>query len=139
MINKITLKDDLRFNELGILVNNNFCNLFSLESLINSPIDDIYGYYVNNYLVGFIHVSKLYETLDIVNIVVDEQYRRQGIATQLINYVCKSYDDINNVMLEVNEHNVKAINLYLKNGFYEINRRLRYYGQDTAVIMKRDV
>ena len=42
-------------------------------------------------------------------------------------------------MLEVNEKNQNAINLYLKNGFKEINRRPKYYGSDTAIIMERDV
>ena len=42
-------------------------------------------------------------------------------------------------MLEVNEHNKEAINLYKKNGFVEINRREKYYGNDDALIMKRDV
>ena len=139
MINDIKLKDKERFNELGLIVNKNFAKLFQIEELINSSYDSLLGYYNNELLVGFIHINKMYETIDIVNIVVDEQYRRQGIATSLIKYILNSYNDVEKVMLEVNEHNKNAINLYLKNGFKEINRRPKYYGSDTAIIMERDV
>ena len=139
MISDIKLKDKERFNELGLIVNKNFAKLFQIEELINSSYDSLLGYYDNELLVGFIHINKMYETIDIVNIVVDEQYRRQGIATSLIKYVLNTYNDVEKVMLEVNEHNKNAINLYLKNGFKEINRRPKYYGSDTAIIMERDV
>ncbi len=139
MINNIELKDKERFNELGLIVNKNFAKLFQIEELINSSYDSLFGYYENELLVGFIHINKMYETIDIVNIVVDEKYRHQGIATRLIKYVLNNFDDVEKLMLEVNENNKVAINLYLKNGFKEINRRPKYYGSDTAIIMERDV
>ena len=77
--------------------------------------------------------------MDIVNIVVDREVRKQGIATKLINYVIDLFDDIDNVMLEVNENNIPAISLYKKNKFEIINKRNNYYGSDAALIMKRVV
>lgn len=139
MINNIELKDKNRFNELGSIINKNFAKLYQIEELINSSYDSLLGYYDKELLVGFIHINKMYETIDIINIVVDEKYRRQGIATSLIKYILNSYNDIEKIMLEVNEKNQNAINLYLKNGFKEINRRPKYYGSDTAIIMERDV
>ncbi len=139
MINKIEIKDKERFNELGLIVNKNFAKLFQIEELINSSYDSLFGYYENELLVGFIHINKMYETIDIVNIVVDEKYRHQGIATQLIKYVLNNFNDVEKLMLEVNEKNKVAISLYKKNGFKEINRRPKYYGSDTAIIMERDV
>lgn len=139
MINNVKLEDLNDFNKLGFLANSNFSNLFDLEKLISSNIDYVLGYYESGKLVGFIHFTKLYETVDIVNVVVDENYRNNGIACSLINYIVNNYEDINNIMLEVNVNNVAAINLYLKNGFKEINRREKYYGDDDAIIMKRDV
>ena len=139
MINNIELKDKERFNELGLIINKNFAKLYQIEKLINSSYDSIYGYYAKELLVGFIHINKMYETIDIINIVVDEKYRRKGIATGLITYILNNFTDVEKIMLEVNEHNEKAINLYLKNGFKEINRRPKYYGSDTAIIMERDV
>ena len=139
MVNRISIEELERFNQLGLLVNNNFSNVFNLKDIIESQYDDIYGYYKDNKLVGFIHITKLYETMDIVNVVVDSDFRKQGIATKLIDYVIKLFDDIENVMLEVNENNIAAISLYQKNKFEVINKRNNYYGSDAALIMKRVV
>ena len=139
MVNKISLEDLEVFNKLGLQVNSNFSNLYDLSKIIESQYDYVYGYYLDDKLVGFIHVTKLYETMDIVNVVVDREVRKQGIATKLINYVIDLFDDIDNVMLEVNENNMPAISLYKKNDFEIINKRNNYYGSDAALIMKRVV
>lgn len=139
MVNKITVEELERFNELGFQVNNNFSNVFNLKDIIESQYDDVYGYYIDNKLVGFIHITKLYETMDIVNVVVDGDYRKQGIATKLIDYVIGLFNDVENVMLEVNENNIAAISLYKKSKFEVISQRNNYYGSDAALIMKRVV
>ena len=139
MVNKITVEELERFNELGFQVNNNFSNVFNLKDIIESQYDDVYGYYIDNKLVGFIHITKLYETIDIVNVVVDGDYRKQGIATKLIDYVIGLFNDVENVMLEVNENNIAAISLYKKSKFEVISKRNNYYGSDAALIMKRVV
>ena len=139
MVNKISLEDLEVFNKLGLQVNSNFSNLYDLSQIIDSQYDYVYGYYLDDKLVGFVHITKLYETMDIVNVVVDDEYRKQGIATKLINYVIDLFDDIDNVMLEVNENNIPAISLYKKNKFEIINKRNNYYGSDAALIMKRVV
>lgn len=139
MINKIEIKDFDRFNELGLIVNKNFVNVYDLNKLLESEYDFIYGYYINNILVAFIHINKLYENIDIVNIVVDPDYRRKGIASSLLNYVISLFSDVSSIILEVNENNYSAIKLYEKQQFNVINKRLNYYGSDSALIMKRDV
>ncbi len=139
MVNKITLKDVGRFYSLGELVNSKFKNLYNLDNILNSEYDYLLGYYDDNLLNGFIHFSKMYETVDIVNIVVDESIRKKGIASKLISEVVNYFSDVTYIMLEVNENNIPAINLYKKNNFYVINRRKNYYGNEDALIMKRDV
>lgn len=137
MVNKISINDLERFNDLGLLINSNFPNVYKLNDIMESKYDGVYGYYEDDNLVGFIHVNKLYETMDIVNIVVDNMYRKKGIATKLIDYVINLYNDVDNIMLEVNENNKAAIALYEKNKFEVINKRNNYYGTDSALIMKR--
>ncbi len=137
MVNKIDLSDVERFNELGRFVNDNFQNLFDLASLIGSKADDVYGYYDDNFLVGFIHVSKSFETLEIVNIAVDINKRNRGIGRKLVDFISQLYDDVEKIMLEVRESNNAAINLYKKCGFVEINRRKKYYGDEDAIVMKK--
>ena len=138
MIRELTIEDKEKFNELGLLINSNFNKLFDLDTIINSDYDCLYGYF-DDELLGFIHLNKLYENMDIVNIVVDPLYRRQGIATELIDYSMDLFDDLESVMLEVNENNKGAVNLYINNDFHIISKREKYYGNDDALIMKRDV
>ena len=139
MISKLDVKDVDSFNRIGLLVNNNFLNLFKLEYIIDSKDEDVYGYYDNDKLVGFIHVLKTFECLEIINVVVDNNYRKKGFATKLINYLNECYIDIEYILLEVNENNKNAINLYNKLGFNVINVRKKYYGNDDALIMRREV
>ena len=139
MINSIDIKEKDRFNELGLLVNSKFSTLFNLDDILSSVYDYVYGYYIEDKLIGFIHCTKMYEQVDIVNVVVDKEYRKQGIGTKLLNYVFDTFNDVSNYILEVNEKNSAAINLYSVNNFVVINKREKYYGNDDALIMKRDV
>lgn len=139
MISKLDIKDLDSFNRIGLFVNNNFINLFKLEYIIDSKDEDVYGYYDNGELLGFVHVLKTFECLEIINVVVDIKNRKKGIATKLINYLNECYDDIEYILLEVNENNSNAINLYNKLGFNIINVRKKYYGNDDALIMRREV
>ena len=139
MIKELTIEDKELFNKLGLEINKKFINLFPLEKILESDNEYIYGYYKDNTLIGFIHISKSYETLDIINIIVEEKERRNKIATKLLDYVVDKYKDINNILLEVRSKNDIAIKFYLKNKFKHIHTRENYYEDDDAYIMKRDV
>lgn len=139
MINNINIKDSNSFYSLGLLVNENFNKLFDLECILESKFDNVFGYYDNDKLVGFIHVLKTFECLEIINVVVDFNYRKMGIATRLIEFLEQSFDDVEYILLEVNDKNYKAINLYNKLGFKVINIRKKYYGNDDALIMRKEV
>lgn len=139
MINKVNICDKDNFLELGFLVNEKFDKLFDLNFIIDSSNEDVFGYFDGDKLVGFVHVLKTFECLEIINIVVDLEYRRKGIAISLINYVIDFYDDLEYILLEVNENNESAINLYKKLGFNVINIRKKYYGNDDALIMRKEV
>lgn len=138
MVKEVTLLDKEEYLKLGLLVNINFEKLYNLESLLNSEYDKIFGYFEENVLRAFIHVRVLYETVEIINIVVDPLYRRKGIATLLLKYIM-NIKEIKEILLEVNINNEVAIKTYEKNGFKAISERKNYYGCDTALIMKRDV
>lgn len=139
MIKNVSLDDLEYFNKLGLQVNDNFINLFNLEDIILSEYEYLFGYYLDNKLVGFIHLTKSFEIVDIINVVVDSNYRRRGIANELIKYCMNYFADVVSFMLEVNVNNVSAISLYEKNNFKVIHKREKYYGNDDALIMKRDV
>ena len=131
MIKDLTIEDKNRFLYLGSLIKSGFGNTNDLRRIL--------GHYEDEKLIGFLYYSKSFDTIDIIDIVVDEPYRRRGIATGLIKHVVNNYGDINTLFLEVNEKNKSAIKAYEKNGFEVISRRKKYYGRDDALIMKRDV
>ena len=124
--------------KLGKIVNKDFEKLFNINNL--NRTEKIYVYLYDNKVIGFIHISSNYEIIDILNIVVDQKYEKQGIGTKLINYIIKKKDTIvSKIMLEVREDNLKAINFYKKNNFTIIAKRQNYYKNKDALIMERNI
>ena len=101
-----------------------------------SETDSVYNYMENEKILGYLEIRLVDGVLDIMNLFVNEENRRHGIATALMNEVIDK-EDYNRIMLEVNENNNEAIRLYSKLGFKEISLRERYYGEDTAIIMEK--
>ena len=93
-----------------------------------------------NEIVGFAGIKIVLDEADIMNIAVRKDYRRQGIATLLLNHilnVCKE-KNIKTIHLEVNEENFSAISLYQKFGFEICGRRKQYYDNTyDAILMKK--
>jgi ribosomal-protein-alanine N-acetyltransferase len=139
MIRELNINDIDKFLYLGNLIKSDFSKTNDLKKIIDSDSEEVYGYFINDELVGFIYITKTIDSIDIVDIVVDEKNRRKGIASLLINYVVDNNKDINSIFLEVNEHNEGAIKTYNKNGFETVSIRKKYYGNDDAIVMKRDV
>ena len=124
--------------KLGKIVNEDFEKLVKINNL--NRTEKIYVYLYDNKVTGFIHISSNYEIIDILNIVVDPKYEKQGIGTKLINYIIKKKDTIaSKIMLEVREDNLKAINFYQKNHFTIIAKRQNYYKNKDALIMERNI
>ena len=124
--------------KLGKIVNEDFEKLFKINNV--NRTEKIYVYLYDNKVTGFIHISSNYEIIDILNIVVDPKYEKQGIGTKLINYIIKKKDTIaSKIMLEVREDNLKAINFYQKNHFTIIAKRQNYYKNKDALIMERNI
>ena len=132
MINNCNIKDINRINYLGNLLNPDFSKLNDAKSLIDNK--EIIGYYKDNELVGILVFKKLYEVIDILYLIVDKKFRKQGIGTELINYLKKL--DYERIMLEVDTSNIEAINLYKKKGFNIINERKQYYKNNNAFVME---
>ena len=92
-------------------------------------------------LVGFLTFSKSIDFCELMDVLVDKNYRRQGIATMLINYLVDSVKGVSpKIFLEVRATNDSAINLYQKHGFIKTSVRKKYYsdGED-AVIMEKEL
>ena len=107
-----------------------------IEKEILSDTDSIYNYMDGDKVLGYLEIRLVDGVLDIMNLFVNEEDRRKGIATELMNKMIQE-ENYSRIMLEVNENNDSAIRLYNKLGFQEISLRDRYYGEDTAIIMEK--
>ena len=107
-----------------------------IEKEIRSDTDSIYNYMDGDKVLGYLEIRLVDGVLDIMNLFVNEEDRRKGIATELMNKMIQE-ENYSRIMLEVNENNDSAIRLYNKLGFKEISLRDRYYGEDTAIIMEK--
>ncbi|HPE14680.1 MAG TPA: GNAT family N-acetyltransferase [Bacilli bacterium] len=88
---------------------------------------------------GYIEISDIYDRIEIVNIFVNEQYRNQKIASNLMNYIIDYAKNNNktNITLEVNSINKIAIHLYEKFGFKKVAVREKYYNGIDGILMEK--
>jgi ribosomal-protein-alanine N-acetyltransferase len=93
-------------------------------------------------LVGYLIISRYADAWHIMNIAIDEDYRRRGIATELLNrlFELTSSDDRRGYTLEVRVSNGHAIKLYESLGFVARGIRRGYYtdNREDALIMWKD-
>jgi ribosomal-protein-alanine N-acetyltransferase len=94
---------------------------------------------VENELVGYLICSRYDTVWHVMNVAVDTDRRRRGIASALIAALLERVGDDAQVTLEVRKSNTGALALYERFGFRSAGVRPRYYadnGED-AVIMWR--
>lgn len=79
---------------------------------------------------------------DITNVAVHPDFRRKGLAQQLIaEFERLLPDDAQEIFLEVRESNLSAISLYEKCGFEHLAVRKNFYSdpRENAVVMKKNI
>ena len=139
MIRYADIYDIPRINELGSLLEENFSRVYSIREMLDDGVSKVYVYEKDEEIVGFIIATDLIETCDILCLIVDPDYRRMLIATNLIDYLISELDEnLKLITLEVRANNKAAIHLYDKFGFEVVNVRKRYYSNgDDAYLMAR--
>ena len=117
-----------------------FWNIDILKDELTSETSQFICAKYENKIVGKKKKKIVLDEADIMNIAVKKDYRRQGIATLLLNHIlniCKE-KGIKTINLEVNEENFSAISLYQNFGFEECGRRKQYYDNKyDAILMKK--
>lgn len=116
------------------------------KNILGNDLKEKNNYYLiaknNNETLGYVGISYVLDTADIISIVVSKNYTRKGIASLLLNSIyefCKE-NNISRIMLEVRESNIVAQSLYLKHGFTKISERKNYYdGKENAYIMEKKI
>jgi ribosomal-protein-alanine N-acetyltransferase len=89
---------------------------------------------------GFILWRTVVDEAEILTLVVDPNFRHQGLGTLLVNNALESAKALGVVrfFLEVEEGNQAAMTLYGNCGFIRIGNRLDYYGPGrSAILMER--
>ena len=89
-------------------------------------------------IVAYAGLQISLDEADLMNIAVDQDYRRMGIGETLLQQlILNQQKSVKKIFLEVREHNRAAFALYEKMGFASISVRKVYYHNPTvdAVIM----
>jgi ribosomal-protein-alanine N-acetyltransferase len=99
------------------------------------------SFLLNNEEIAFLEYTVAADEVQIIDLKVQEKYRRQGYASRLIRELITAYPGQSYVILEVRASNQPAQNLYKKMGFRELNRRKNYYPNpvEDAVVMKLEL
>lgn len=138
MIREATVMDIPQIYELGELLQDNFRKVYSINEMLEDGLSKVIVYEKDDKIIGFLSATVLYETCDILSIVVDPEYRRKGIASNLITYIIGDLgEQLKLVTLEVATKNKDAMSLYEKFGFEIVHTRDHYYNGDDAFLMAR--
>lgn len=89
-------------------------------------------------VLGYAGLQTVLDEGYIDNVAVDERFRRQGVADELIAaFVRFGQAKLAFLTLEVRASNAAAIALYAKHGFRQVGRRKNYYEapQEDAILM----
>lgn len=94
-----------------------------------------------NEIIGFLNGSFVLDEGELLNIAIDESFRRQGIAKNLLENLESYFTEkkVKKIFLEVREKNISAVNFYIKNGFLKNGLRKNYYKNpnDNGILMMK--
>ena len=129
MIRNFEKSDTNRVNEL----------LSEFNYDINSLNDEFVKILVSEdkQINGVLVYDLIYDRIEIEYIVVDKLYRRQGIASKLINFMENQNSGIKNITLEVRKSNECAIKFYESLGFKKEAIRKNYYKDEDGILMMK--
>lgn len=117
------------FDENGI-------NLFEQD-----PFSRVFVYETDGNIVGFISYSIAYDRAEINYIYVSDEYRKRGIASDLMDFCIDEVikHGCINITLEVSSENAVGIKLYQKYGFTQAAIRPHYYNGVDGLLMIREL
>ncbi len=138
MIRSARLEDVEAIYQLGEQLHLNYRTTNCLEKMLKTPYYHIYVDVEDEHIVAFLLYSHLYETVELIDLFVDANYRRKHIATRMMNYMLGNLDSsVKRVLLEVAVDNDHALQLYRNFDFQLVYRRKEYYGDVDGYLMER--
>jgi len=91
-----------------------------IKDYVNSRTE-FFGYLKNRELAGIIEIRDRRDYTDICSLVVDPQFFRQGIGTELLGFTINTFES-NLYIVETGVDNLPACSLYKKFGFKEVKQ-----------------
>ena len=114
----------------------------SISSELNNPLSTWLVAVEDGVVCGYVGSQSVLDGADMMNIAVHPDYRKQGIAYNLVDKLIGllKAKNVISLSLEVRVSNDNAINLYHKMGFEVIGRRPGYYRnpREDAYIMRKE-
>ena len=93
-------------------------------------------------VAGYVGSQSVMGWADMMNIAVHPEYRRQGVAQELVEHLVADLmeNDVTCLTLEVRASNEPAKALYAKLGFQQVGRRPNYYRnpKEDALILRKE-
>lgn len=98
-------------------------------------------FYEGNKVLGYANYSLIYDRIELDNIFVEKERRKEGIGKKLMSYLIAVAIDnhVINITLEVRVSNEIARDLYKSFGFREVALRKFYYGNEDGILMEKQV
>ena len=114
----------------------------SISSELTNPLSCWLVALDGDRVAGYVGSQTVLDESDMMNIAVDPQYRRQGIAQALVEELvkCLARKESHCLTLEVRASNAGAIALYEKLGFVQVGLRKNYYRnpREDAMILRKE-
>lgn len=130
MIRKIT--DEPTLGLVLTSLKEDFGQTEDLKSLSNR---EVYGFFSEDTLLGYIVWLKVVDVADILNLFVFPKHRRSGKATALLLETIETLKQagIKTFYLEVKKSNQQAISVYEKVGFKVVREIKNYYENEDGL------
>lgn len=138
MVRKLQIKDIDTVNKLGEQLDNNFTKLNDLTLMITDINHCLLVATVKDIAVGFIDASISFDEADINYIIIDEKYRRNGLAAELISNLIR-INKLTKINIEVRESNTTALKFYQQQGFVKIRTIKNYYNNENAIFLIKEI
>ena len=114
----------------------------SVASELTNPLSCWLVAVEDDRLAGYVGSQTVMEETDMMNVAVHPDFRRRGIAEDLVVALIEELKKRQShcLTLEVRASNEPAKNLYEKLGFNQIGRRLKYYRnpREDALILRKE-
>jgi len=92
----------------------------------------------DNKIIGYIIYRIVFDEAEILNIVVDKNFRGLKVGKYILNFAIENIKEkkCSAIFLEVHQNNIIAQKLYEQTGFKKYGLREKYYSGFDAILMK---